>query len=417
MNRHPSRSVLRQILDEPGAVPEPDRIHAAACAACLRHSEAMAADAGVAAAALSGAVPAVDADVDPAPALRRLRSVETGVVPPRPTFVDRLRTRMQLARRRSLRVGAILAVVVATMGTLVATGGASDIIKIFQPESFVAVPIDITSLGNLPDLSGYGSVQVLQLPRASAASSLADAGSSSGLHLLATGKLPAGIKGDPTFHVVSAGSASFTFSTAAASASAGKLGQALPALPANLDGSTLTLSGGPVVIETVGSQQSLGSFSAPSFGGSGTAPSRGALPPGSPPKATASMPNEAHHGLLGGLGGIPQLVIVQMKAPVLYSNGPTVAQYENALLSMPGVPPSLASQIKALGDLSSTLPIPIPTSLASAHAADINGAPGLVIGDTTGIASGVVWQSHGQVYGVAGSLTDRQVVAIARSMH
>ena len=399
MNRHPSRSVLRQILDEPGAVPEPDRIHAASCATCLRRGEAMAADAGVAAAALSGAVPAVGADVDPAPALRRLRSVETGVVPPRPTFVDRLRTRMQLARRRSLRVGAILAVVVASMGTLVATGGASDIIKIFQPESFVAVPIDITSLGNLPDLSGYGSVQVLQLPRASAASSLADASSSSGLHLLATGKLPAGVKGDPAFHVLSAGSASFTFSTAAASASAGKLGQALPALPANLDGSSLTLSGGPVVIETVGSQQSLGAFSAPKSGGSGTAP------------------NEAHRGLLGGLGGIPQLVIVQMKAPVLYSNGPTVAQYENALLSMPGVPPSLASQIRALGDLSSTLPIPIPTSLASAHAADINGAPGLVIGDTTGIASGVVWQSHGQVYGVAGSLTDRQVVAIARSMH
>ena len=47
MNRHPSRSVLRQILDEPGAVPEPDRIHAASCATCLRHSEAMAADAGV----------------------------------------------------------------------------------------------------------------------------------------------------------------------------------------------------------------------------------------------------------------------------------------------------------------------------------------------------------------------------------
>ena len=398
MNRHPSRSVLRQILDEPGAVPEPDRIHAASCAACLRRSEAMAADAAVAAAALSGAVWAVDADVDLAPALRRLRSAETGAVPPRPTFVDRLQTRIQLARRRSLRVGAVLAVVVVSMGTLVATGGASDIIQIFQPESFVAVPIDVTSLGTLPDLSGYGSVRVLQPPRASAASSLADAASSSGLHVLATGKLPSGVKGDPAFHVLSAGSASFTFSTAAASASAGKLGQALPTLPANLDGSSLTLSGGPVVIETVGSQQSLGPFSAPKSGGSGT------------------VPNESHHGLLGELGGIPQLVIVQMKAPVLYSDGPTVAQYEDALLSMPGVPPSLASQIRALGDLSSTLPIPIPTSLASAHAADINGAPGLVIGDTTGIASGVVWQSHGLVYGVAGSLTDRQVVAIARSM-
>jgi hypothetical protein len=359
----------------------------------------MAADAGVAAAALTGALSAAEVAADPAPALRRLRSAETGVVPPRPTVVDRLRTRIQLARRRSLRVGAVLTVVVASMGTLVATGVASNIIQIFQPESFVAVPIDITSLGTLPDLTGFGSVRVLQVPTGTTASSLADASSSSGLHLLTPGKLPSEVKGEPAFHVLSAGSASFTFSQAAASASAGRLGKSLPALPADLDGSSLTLNGGPVVIETVGSQRSLGPFSAPSSGGSGT-PTEG-----------------AHHGMLGGLGGIPQLVIVQMKAPVLYSDGPTVARYEEALLSMPGVPPSLASQIRALGDLSSTLPIPIPTSLASAHSADINGAPGLVIGDTTGIASGVLWQSHGLVYGVAGSLTDRQVVAIARSMH
>jgi hypothetical protein len=395
MKRHPSQSVLRQILDEPGAVPEPDRTHAASCASCRRHSEAMAADAAVAAAALTGANEAVD----PVPALRRLRSAETGVVPPKPTLADRLRTRVQLGGRRTLRAGAILTVVVASMGALVATGVASDIIKIFQPESFVAVPIDITSLGTLPDLSGYGSVRVLQSPQGDVASSLAGAAQSSGLHLLTPGKLPSEIKGDPAFHVLSAGSASFTFSKAAASASADKFGKPLPALPATLDGSSLTLNGGPVVIETVGSQSSLGPFSVPKSDASGTAP------------------DNAHHGLLGGLGGIPQLVIVQMKAPVLYSDGPSVAQYEDALLSMPGVPASLASQVRALGDLSSTLPIPIPTSLASAHAADINGAPGLVIGDTTGIASGVVWQSHGLVYGVAGSLTDRQVVAIARSMH
>jgi hypothetical protein len=395
MKRHPSQSVLRQILDEPGAVPDPERTHAASCASCRRHSEAMAADAAVAAAALIGANEAVD----PVPALRRLRSAETGVVPPKPTLAGRLRTRVQLAGRRTLRAGAILTVVVASMGALVATGVASDIIKIFQPESFVAVPIDITSLGTMPDLSGYGSVRVLQSPQANTASSLAGAAQGSGLHLLTLGKLPSEIKGEPAFHVLSAGSASFTFSKAAASASAGKLGKPLPALPANLDGSSLTLNGGPVVIETVGSQSSLGPFSVPKSGVNGTAT------------------DGAHHGLLGGLGGIPQLVIVQMKAPVLYSDGPSVAQYEDALLSMPGVPPSLASQVRALGDLSSTLPIPIPTSLASAHAADINGAPGLVIGDTTGIASGVVWQSHGLVYGVAGSLTDRQVVDIARSMH
>ena len=187
MKRHPSQSVLRQILDEPGAVPELDRTHAASCPSCRRNSEAMAADAAVAAAALMGANQAAD----PLPALRRLRSAETGVVPPKPTLADRFRTRVQLAGRRTLRAGAILTVVVASMGALVATGVASNVIQIFQPENFVAVPIDITSLGTLPDLTGYGSVRVLQPPRATAASSLADAASSSGLHLLTPGKLPA----------------------------------------------------------------------------------------------------------------------------------------------------------------------------------------------------------------------------------
>ena len=139
------------------------------------------------------------------------------------------------------------------------------------------------------------------------------------------------------------------------------------------------------------------------LGGSGAGPSGGKAGQGK--------------GLLGSLGGIPQLVIVQMRAPALYSDGPSVADYEKALLSMPGMPASLADQIRSLGDLSSTLPIPIPTSLASSHAADINGAPGLVIGDTTNIASGVIWQSHGLVYAVAGTMSDKQVVAIARSMH
>ena len=341
--------------------------------------------------------------IDPLPALRRLRTHETGVVPARPGLADRMRSRLVLGHRRALRIGSVAAVVGVTMGTLVATGVAGDIVKIFQPETFVAVPVDITSIGTLPDLSGYGSVHVVQTPHLSTAASLADAASSSGLHLLATGKLPSTVKGNPAFYVLSAGSASFTFNAATAAGTAGRLGKKLPTLPSGIDGSSLTLDGGPVVVEALGSQQ----LRLPGIGTSESA---------SPGEASPDT-GVGRLGLLGHLAGIPQVVIVQMKAPALYSNGPTIGQYENALLSMPGVPASLAAEIKALGDPSSTLPIPIPTSLASSHAADINGAPGLVIGDTTGIASGVVWQSHGLLYAVVGSLTDHQVVAIARAMH
>jgi len=283
------------------------------------------------------------------------------------------------------------------MGTLVATGVASDVIQIFQPETIVALPVDITSLASLPDLSAYGTISILQAPHVSTAATLGDAAAASGLHLLAPGKLPASVHGGDSFHVITAGSASFTFNADVASGTATKLGKPLPALPAGLDGAVIRLDGGPLVVETIGSQ------SMPLLRGTG-----GSASPGT---------ERGHAGLFGIFGTIPQVLIVQMKAPALFSNGPTVAQYEDALLSMPGMPPSLASQIRALGNPSSTLPIPIPTSLASSHAASINGAPGLVVGDTTGIASAVIWQSHGLLYGVAGSLTDRQVLDMARSMH
>ena len=102
MRRHPSRSILRRIQDEPEAVAEQDRAHAASCTRCRRHSEAMAATAATAAAVLGDGQGAVD----PAPALRRLRSSETGVVPPKPGALDRLRSRLELGRRRALRTGA-----------------------------------------------------------------------------------------------------------------------------------------------------------------------------------------------------------------------------------------------------------------------------------------------------------------------
>lgn len=409
MKRHPSRSVLRQMQDEPGAVAAVHRTHGEGCAICRRRNEAMAATAATAAAVLSEVAASGGGAPDPLPALRRLRAGEPATVAPRPTFVDRLRARLEVAPRRVLRGGAVLGVVGAMMATLVATGVASDVIKIFQPETFAAVPIDITSLSSLPDLSGFGTVTVLQAPQASSPSTLAEAASTTGLHLLTPGRFPSSVKGNPSYHALTAGSAKFTFSAAAASGTAGRLGKPLPTLPANLDGSSLTITGGPLVIETVGSS-GLGNGL---LGAGPSSAEKAATEPGAP----TGGGHLGRAGLLGAFGGIPQLVIVQMKAPALYSDGPTVAQYEDALLSMPGIPASLAAELKALGNPSSTLPIPIPTSLASAHAADVNGAPGLVIGDTTGIASGVIWESHGLMFAVAGSLTDRQVVDIARSMH
>lgn len=413
MKHHVSRSMLRRLQDEPDAAGERDRLHAAACATCQRRAGTLAANATTAAAALGAQSPE---GVDPVPALRMLRRGETAFVASKPRAADRLRARLELGRRRAFRGGAVITVVALVLGTLVASGAASSLIKIFEPDNFVAFPINLSSFTSMPDLSGYGSVRVLKAPTVTTTASQASAASDTGLSLLMPGSLPSSVKGSVTYLAVTQGIGSFTFNESTAAGTVNKLGRALPPLPKGLNGSSLTLQAGPAVVETVGSASGSGLLAAVGTGGGPGAP---VGPPAS------SHPGDGHpgartggpHGMLARLGGLPQLVIVQMKAPVLYSDGLSVTQYENALLSMPGVPPSVAAEIRSLGNLSSTLPIPIPTSLASSSAADINGSPGLVIGDTTGIASAVIWQSHGLVYAVIGALTDHQVVAIARSMH
>ncbi|HEU5002073.1 MAG TPA: hypothetical protein VFW71_04765 [Actinomycetota bacterium] len=397
MSRHPDRGDLRRMLDEPQEVPADVRSHVEACATCSAEREALAAQAAAAQAALS--VPRADA-ADPLPALRTLRANEPTRVPPKPGFAEALRGRLALQSRRVLRVGSVLGLVAALMAGLVATGAAGNLIKIFQPETFAPVTFDLTSLTSLPHLSGFGSVNSLKAPSVTETASAATAEADSGLHLLSWGTLPPSVKGTPNYIVITQGQGSFTFNAATASGTAGQLGRTLPALPADLNGSTLTLQAGPGVVEIVGSLD-LGSLG---FGSEST-----------------SVSGTAGGGRLGQLSGLlgnlPEAMVVQMKAPALYSDGPSVAEYERALLSLPGMPPALAAQIKALGSPSSTLPIPIPTSLAESSSVDINGSPGLLIGDSTGIASAVIWQSHGLVCAVVGALSDSAVVAIARSMH
>ena len=424
MKRHVSRSVLRRLQDEPDAVAAHERSHAGSCAVCQQRSAALAANATSAAAALAvSGPPETDrrgAAVDALQMLRRLRAGELAMVPPKPGGMDRLRIRLELGRRRVFRAGAVSAVVLVSMGTLVATGAAGNLVEIFQPDSFVAVPINISTFTTVPDLTGYGTTQLVKEPSVTNTATLAQAATFTGLHLLTPGTLPSSVKGKASYLAMTQGAGSFTFNAATAAGTVNKLGKPLPPLPKGLDGSSLTLQGGPAVVEVVGPDSlratlgHLGGGVSESESATGTV-TKSSTPP-SPLTPAAAADKAKGAGMLGSPGSLPSLVIVQMKAPVLYSDGPTVSQYENALLSMPGVPPAVADQIRSLGNLSSTLPVPIPSSLASSTA-DINGSPGLVIGDTTGIASAVLWQSHGLLYGVVGQLTDRQVVAIARSMH
>jgi hypothetical protein len=122
--------------------------------------------------------------------------------------------------------------------------------------------------------------------------------------------------------------------------------------------------------------------------------------------------------LYGQSNDIPALAVGQMRAPEISSAGASVEAMEDYLLSLPGVSPNLAASIKALGDPTKTgaLPIPIPVNMASAQSVQVDGVSGLAIGDSTGIGSVVVWEKGGIVYGVGGAMTQDNALRVANSL-
>ena len=106
----------------------------------------------------------------------------------------------------------------------------------------------------------------------------------------------------------------FTFNASLARAAAAAAGGRLPAIPAGLDGSTLSVSIAPAVVVSYGLDPS-------------TLLHGGSLPTG----------DGLHRGR-------------RTRTPTVCSTGVTARQLENYLLSLPGIPADVASEIRAIGD-------------------------------------------------------------------
>jgi hypothetical protein len=149
-------------------------------------------------------------------------------------------------------------------------------------------------------------------------------------------------------------------------------------MPAGMDGSTLTVTIGPVVGEIFGDLKS-GSTSDPTQLG-------------------------------------PLLIVGEATAPVVTSSYASAKQLEDYLLAQPGITPSLAAAIRALGDPSKTLPIPVPIQFATSTTVSVNGVSGLALGDNTGLGAAVIWIKNGVIYGVAGTVKQADLVTFANQL-
>lgn len=87
------------------------------------------------------------------------------------------------------------------------------------------------------------------------------------------------------------------------------------------------------------------------------------------------------------------------------------------LLSLPGLPADVVTQLNRLNDWSTTLPVPIPVDMVTWKQVTIGGSPGgLLLDDNSGAGSAAIWHANGHLVGLAGSLKATDLQAIANGM-
>lgn len=363
--------------------------HLSSCADCRAELESWRA---IASATLADA-----ADLAPPPYLldRVFTRIERDAAPVRP-WQERIATMFRVNRRRLIRplVGVAAAALVA--GAVIATpvgGAAQGFLTIFTPKQIAIVPVTESELQTLPDLKDYGTVTQPNHVQPVKVDSVAAADARAGYSVATPADVPTGL-GAPSYAVVPSQSGSFTFSAAKAQAAAAQKGKTLPPMPANIDGSSVQVTTGTAVVAVYPSMK-------------GTVSVKSVAKAETDAKVPADVQDEQ----------MPGLIVGQMAAPTVQSTGVSAQQLEQYLLAQPGISPQLAQAIQSIGDPTSTLPIPVPVDKAASHPVQVQGVTGLSMADSTGIGGGIIWEKNGMIYGVAGTYSESQLLAIANSLH
>ena len=363
---HLSEGTLRRMVDDPDVHNGADARHLESCPTCKARFESVAGDAR----SITSLMAAPELKVDVASAFKRVRSA--------PAAQPRFGFRVPVARPGSRPMVLAFAAVVAAVA-LLATVIAQDN-NVFAPNTVTAVPVTLADMQSLSQLSAYGTISWTSQPNLQIVTSADEAQTISGLKPPAV-TVPTGVSKTVTYAATPKATAVFTFSSAMAAAAAAQAGKTLPALPAGMDGAKLTVTVGPAVAEIFGNMQ---------------APAAG---------TDTSQLN------------LPQLVVAESSAPVATSTQVSVKQLEDYLIAQPGISAQLVAAIKAIGDPSTTLPIPIPVEYATSSKVTVQttsgNVNGIALGDNTGVGAGVIFVNHGVVYGVIGSvkLSDAQEIA------
>jgi len=351
------------MVDDPDARVGVDAAHLDGCAQCKSQFDAIADDARSIANLFAVPEPRVDV-------ARAYARVTEGGAKARPAV------RLQLPFGRPLQLAFVAAVAVVSL--VVVAFAASGLL--FQPTKVKPVPITLSDIQALSQLSDYGTFAWTKEPSFQVTANAADASAvAGGLTPPVVSKLPAGVSTTVTYGGMSQAEATFTFSQAKAEASAKAQGKTAPKLPANVDGATLTVKVGPAVGEVYGNMNQ-------------------------PANGTTEQVN------------LPQLIVAKSVAPSVSSTQVTVTDLKNVILQQPGVSDELKKTISAISDPNDVLFIPVPVEYANSSTVHVQGVDGVALGDNTGVGAAVVWVKDGHVYAVAGTIKQSDAIDIANNL-
>jgi hypothetical protein len=369
--RHPTEGVLRRLLDEPAGVADPDREHIATCDGCVHELAAIRADADLVHAALATDV-ASTVDLDTA--WQRLSAAGATATMPTTPGPARVRAaapragRLRATVRRPVVAGVVAAALVAGAGAAAASGW----VQIFRTEQITPIGLSTADLSALPDLSEYGQVEVTRRSGVHPVPDAAAAEVETGLDVPEVSSLPQGVTGEPEYQVGGDVNATFTFSAERAAQAAADAGEELEPLPPGLDGSQVRLQAGPGVAE-VWSHDT----------------------------------------------GVPSLIVGRAIAPTAFTSSPAGVPFETLrdyLLSLPGVPESVAAPLRTYNADSSTLPLPIPADRVKTSTATVDGHEATVLTARDRSLAAVVWVDDGVMTVVGGALDADEVLTVARGL-
>ena len=359
--RHPTEGALRRLLDEPAGVADSDRWHVAGCSHCLGGLAAMREDAALVDAALA---PEGSAAVDVADAWARVSAAAQAAGPGRAAAPHRAGRSRGVLRRPLV---AALAVVVVLAGA--STAAAIEWLQIFRTEQIAPVALSTADLVALPDLSAYGNLVVTGDDDVHQVPDAASAAAETGLDVPEVTSLPRGVSGEPVYQVGGKVSATFTFSADRAARAAAEAGETLPPPPPGVDGSRVRLVAGPGLA------------------------------------AVWSQP-----------AGLPVLVVGRAVAPTAFSSGVRFETVRDYLLSLPGLPDDVATQLRKFTADGSTLPLPVPADEVTTASAQVNGVRATVLTTRDRTLAAVVWVDDGVVTAVAGPVDADEVLSVAEGL-